>query len=71
MKYFIIKALDGGRVPKIRFGIDLVEVFFLINRDPMEEIMQAYSAASAYYRPPARALVYSNFGRDEQLSQGK
>ncbi|CAH3126222.1 unnamed protein product [Porites lobata] len=38
-------------------------------RDPMEEIMQAYSAASAYYRPPARALVYSNFGRDEQLSQ--
>lgn len=37
----------------------------------MEEIMQAYSAASAYYRPPARALVYSNFGRDEQLSQGK
>lgn len=35
-------------------------------RDPMEEIMQAYS--SAYYRPPGRALVYSNFGRDEQLS---
>ena len=27
MKYFIIKALDGGRVPKIIFGIDLVEVF--------------------------------------------
>ena len=72
MKYFIIKALDGRRVPKIRFGTDLVlNCFKLINRDPMEEIMQAYSAASAYYRPPARALVYSNFGRDEQLSQGK
>lgn len=34
-------------------------------RDPMEEIMQAYS----YYRPASgRTLLYSNFGRDEQLS---
>ena len=40
----------------------------LINRDPMEEIMQAYS----YYRPASgRTLLYSNFGRDEQLSAGK
>jgi len=40
----------------------------LINRDPMEEIMQAYS----YYRPASgRTLLYSNFGRDEQLSPGK
>ena len=41
-----------------------------INRDPMEEIMQAYS----YYRPTTgRALHYSNFGRDldEQLSPGE
>jgi len=35
-------------------------------RDPMEEIMQAYS--SAYYRPSGRALVYSNLGRDDQRS---
>ena len=34
----------------------------------MEEIMQAYS----YYRPASgRTLLYSNFGRDEQLSPGK
>lgn len=52
-----------------RLKISFYLLSFYINRDPMEEIMQAYS----YFRPTAgRTLHYSNFrGRDEQLSSGE
>ncbi len=50
------------------FFVENHNFILLLNRDPMEEIMQAYS----YYRPATgRTLLYSNFGRDEQLSPGE